>query len=80
MSTIIHVELDVLCFLILAVIRHQVRASVSQQLNRVLFRLLADGIMVSLTLDIIWVLIEGKAFPERWRSTRRSTPCILAWG
>lgn len=63
MSTIIHVELDVLCFLILAVIRHQVRASVSQQLNRVLFRLLADGIMVSLTLDIIWVLIEGKAFP-----------------
>ena len=63
MSTIIHVELDVLCFLILAVIRHQVRTSVSQQLNRVLFRLLADGIMVSLALDIIWVLIEGKAFP-----------------
>lgn len=63
MSTIIHVELDALCFLILAVIGRQIRASVSQQLNRVLFRALVYGIMFSLALDIVWALIEGKMFP-----------------
>ena len=63
MSVIIHVELDALCFLILAVIGHQIRVSVSQQLNRVLFRTLVNGIMLALALDIIWVLIEGKMFP-----------------
>ena len=34
MSVIIHVELDLLCFLVLAVIARQVRNSVSQQMNR----------------------------------------------
>ena len=63
MAGIIHVELDVLCFLILAVIARQITNSVSQQLNRLLFRTLIYGIMFSLVLDIIWVLVEGKDFP-----------------
>ena len=60
MSTIIHVELDTLCFLILAVIAYQITRSVSKQMNRVLFRTLVYGIMFSLALDIIWVLTEGR--------------------
>ena len=63
MSTIIHVELDILCFLILAIIAFQITRSVSKQLNRVLFRTLVYGIMVSLALDIFWVLTEGRHFP-----------------
>ncbi|MBO4470924.1 MAG: GGDEF domain-containing protein [Clostridia bacterium] len=63
MSTIIHVELDVLCFLILAVIGYQITRSVSKQMNRVLFRALIYGIMFSLALDIVWVLTEGRIFP-----------------
>ena len=63
MSTIIHAELDVLCFLILAVIAYQITRSVSQQMNRVLFRTLIYGIMFSLALDIVWVLTEGRVFP-----------------
>ena len=63
MSTIIHVELDVLCFLILAVIAYQITRSVSKQMNRILFRMLIYGIMFSLALDIIWVLTEGRIFP-----------------
>ena len=63
MSTIIHVELDALCFLILAVIAFQITRSVSQQMNRVLFRTLIYGIMFSLALDIVWVLTEGRIFP-----------------
>ena len=63
MSTIIHVELDVLCFLILAVIGYQITRSVSKQMNRVLFRTLIYGIKFSLALDIAWVLTEGRLFP-----------------
>ena len=63
MSTIIHVELDVLCFVILAVIGYQITRSVSKQMNRVLFRTLIYGIMFFLALDIIWVLTEGRMFP-----------------
>lgn len=63
MPTIIHAELDALCFLILAVIARQITNSVSQQLNRVIFRTLVNGIMVSLALDVAWVVIEGKQFP-----------------
>ena len=63
MTTIIHVELDALCFLILAVIAYQITRSVSQQMNRVLFRALIYGIMFSLALDIVWVLTEGERFP-----------------
>ena len=63
MSTIIHVELDVLCFLILAVIGYQITRSVSKQMNRVLFRTLIYGIKFSLALDIAWVLTEGHLFP-----------------
>ena len=63
MTTIIHVELDALCFLILAVIAYQITRSVSQQMNRVLFRTLIYGIMFSLALDIVWVLTEGERFP-----------------
>ena len=62
MSTIIHVELDALCFLILAVIAYQITRSVSKQMNRVLFRTLVYGIMFSLALDIVWVLTEGRIF------------------
>ena len=63
MATIVHVELDALCFLILGVIAYQIATSVSQQMGRVVFRTLVYGIMLSLALDIVWVLVEGKVFP-----------------
>ena len=59
----IHIEINILCLLILIVIADQTRKSVSQQMNRVLYRYTVYGIIFSLALDTVWMLIEGKMFP-----------------
>lgn len=63
MSTAIHIELDALCLLILCVIAYQSVHNVNQQMKRVLFRDMVYGISASLALDILWLLVEGRAFP-----------------
>ena len=63
MITAIHIELNVLCLVMLYAIAHQSVASVNQQMKRVLFRCLVYGIMAQLVLDILWILAEGRSFP-----------------
>ena len=63
MTTIIHVELNALCLLMLNAIAHQSLANVNQQMNRVLFRMLVYGVIAELSLDILWRLVEGRSFP-----------------
>lgn len=63
MQTAIHIEINVLCFIILAAIAHQSEANVNQQMKRVLFRYTIYGIMVSLLLDTVWIAIDGRMFP-----------------
>lgn len=63
MTTAIHIEIDALFLLILCVIAWQITHSVSQQMNRILFRYVVFGNMAILVLDILWMLVEGKLFP-----------------
>ena len=63
MTTMIHVELDALCLLLLGAIAWQSQRSVNQQMRRVLFRCLVYGVIVQLALDILWRLVEGRVFP-----------------
>ena len=63
MATAIHIEIDALFLLILCVIAWQITHSVSQQMNRILFRYVVFGNMTILTLDILWMLVEGQTFP-----------------
>ena len=63
MSIAIHVELNVLFFLILCRIAYQSIKNVNQQMTRVLFRNVVYGCMSALLLDSVWVLIDGKMFP-----------------
>ena len=63
MATAIHIEIDALFLLILCVIAWQITHSVSQQMNRILFRYVVFGNMTILCLDIIWMLVEGQTFP-----------------
>ena len=63
MATAIHIEIDVLFLLILCVIAWQITHSVSQQMNRLLFRYVVFGDMAILVLDTIWMLVEGQTFP-----------------
>lgn len=63
MTTAIHIELNVLCLLILYAIAHQSLANVNQQMNRILFRCMVYGVIVQLVLDILWRLVEGRLFP-----------------
>lgn len=63
MATAIHVEINALCLLLLGVIVFQSLRNVSQQMNRVLFRYLVYGVCAALALDILWILIDGRAFP-----------------
>ena len=63
MATAIHIEIDALFLLILCVITWQITHSVSQQMNRILFRYVVFGDMTILALDIIWMLVEGQTFP-----------------
>ncbi len=62
MSTTIHIELDVICLISLISIAYQSLKNVNQQMNRYLFRMTANGIMVMLAMDIVWCLIEGRTF------------------
>ena len=63
MNTAIHIELDLLCFVMLYAIANQSAASVNQQMKRVLFRNLVYGVMIQLILDALWLLVEGRSFP-----------------
>ena len=63
MAPAIHIELDALCLILLCTIAMQSRQSVNQQKDRILFRTTAYGIIILLSLDILWVLIEGHRFP-----------------
>ena len=63
MATAIHIELNILFFLILVRIVYQSAKNENQQMRRVLFRYTAYGIMSSLVLDTLWKLLDGKRFP-----------------
>ncbi|MBQ6365915.1 MAG: GGDEF domain-containing protein [Oscillospiraceae bacterium] len=63
MATAIHVEIDVLFLLILCFIAYQSKNNISQQMSRILFRNTVYGIMLTLALDILWMLIDGRQFP-----------------
>ena len=63
MITAIHIELNMLCLVMLYAIAHQSLTNVNQQMNRVLFRCLVYGVIVQLTLDSLWLLVEGRSFP-----------------
>ena len=63
MITAIHIELNALCLLMLYAIVHQTVANVNQQMSRVLFRSLVYGVIAALSLDTLWLLVEGRAFP-----------------
>ena len=80
MSTAIHIELNALCILILYAIAHQTLANVNQQMNRVLFRCMVYGVIVQLALDILWRLIEGRAFPGAILANRVVNALYLSAG
>ena len=63
MTTAIHIELNALCLLMLGAIMRQSITNVNQQMRRVLFRSAVLGVIVQLSLDILWLLVEGKRFP-----------------
>ena len=63
MSTAIHIELDALCLLVLCVIVWQSLHNVNQQMRIIRFRNVVYGIMITLALDIIWMLVDGVQFP-----------------
>ena len=63
MEVAIHIELNLICLIILFAVALQSRQNVNQQMKRVLFRNVVYGIMCSLSLDIIWLLIDGRIFP-----------------
>lgn len=60
---VIHIEINILFFIILLRIAYQSAHNVNQQMSRVLFRQTAYGIMVNLLLDIAWLLVDGRLFP-----------------
>jgi len=80
MITAIHIELDVLCLVILYAIAHQSLANVNQQMNRVLFRCLVYGVIVQLGLDILWLLVEGHLFPGAIMANRLINALFLSAG
>ena len=63
MEVAIHIELNLICLIILFAVAIQSHQNVNQQMKRVLFRNVVYGIMCSLSLDIIWLLIDGRIFP-----------------
>ena len=80
MITAIHIELDALCLLMLYAIAHQSLANVNQQMNRVLFRCLVYGVIVQLGLDVLWLLVEGRAFPGAIFANRIINALFLSAG
>ena len=63
MIAAIHIEINILFLLVLAIIFWQIHHSVSQQMSRVLFRYVVFGSIITLTLDTVWMLIDGQIFP-----------------
>ncbi len=59
---VIHIELNLVCLVILGFIVYLSLHKVSQHMSRVLFRYFVYGVMLNLFLDILWVLVEGKSF------------------
>ena len=63
MVTAIHIEADLLLLIVLLTISYLSRRNINQQIERILFRYTTEGIILSLCLDITWLLLEGRAFP-----------------
>ena len=80
MGTAIHVDIDILCMIILAAIAFQSRLDVNQEMRRVLFRWLVYGILLTLFLDAVWILIDGKMFPFAIPFNRVINAVFLALG
>ena len=80
MITAIHIELDLLCLILLYAIAHQSLTNVNQQMNRVLFRTLVYGVIIQLALDILWLLVEGRSFPGAIMANRVINALYLSAG
>jgi hypothetical protein len=76
MVTAIHIELDLLCLVLLYAIAHQSLKNVNQQMNRVLFRCMVYGTIVQLALDVLWLLVEGRSFPGAIMANRVIRVCF----
>lgn len=63
MVTAIHIEADLLLLIVLLTISYLSRRNINQQIERILFRYTTEGIILSLCLDITWLLLEGRTFP-----------------
>ena len=63
MSAAIHIELNLICLMILVKIAWQSQTNVNQQMKRVLFRNVIYGLIITISLDTIWMLIDGHLFP-----------------
>ena len=63
MSAAIHIELNVICLLILCMIVWQSMHNVNQQMRIIRFRNVVYGIMATLVLDSIWILVDGAIIP-----------------
>ncbi len=63
MSAAIHIELNIICLIILGTIARLSHLNVNQQMKRVLFRDVVYGLVVTLILDTLWMLIDGHVFP-----------------
>ena len=63
MSAAIHIELNVICLLILCMIVWQSMHNVNQQMRIIRFRNVVYGIMATLVLDSIWILVDGAGIP-----------------
>ena len=80
MVTAIHIELDLLCLVLLYAIAHQSLKNVNQQMNRVLFRCMVYGTIVQLALDVLWLLVEGRSFPGAIMANRVINALFLSAG
>ncbi len=63
MSAAIHIELNMICLLILCMIVWQSKHNVNQQMRIIRFRNVVYGIMITLALDSVWILVDGARFP-----------------
>ena len=63
MGAVIHIELNLICLIILCTVALQSHLNVSQQMKRVLFRYVVYGLIIVLILDTLWMLVDGHMFP-----------------
>ena len=63
MVSAIHIELNLICLIILGTIARLSHLNVNQQMKRVLFREVVYGLVITLSLDTVWMLIDGHVFP-----------------